>query len=168
MDLNKYVLEKAIENNICEDWAIHVANAKGKHELLKMYVKGIDFALSTNFIPKHDLKNLAGDIINDYGIYVDQNIKLNNDKFIVLLGDCNARLAINAFSVTQLFTKDNSSAIITVSDNAFLVIDAFDNSKIEIETNDNANVLLNLYGNASVIQFGQGNLKIIHKKKLTY
>jgi len=168
VDLNKFLVESGRENGLCEPWAEEMMKATSKRELMRFYIRGIDFCLSNNYPNSQLLKFWGGDIINDFGVYVDQNINLTNSLFTVLHGNCIAKLAVNGYSVTQLFIKDNSFANITASENSYMSIDAFDNSKIEIETKDNANVLLNLYGNASVVNSGTGKLKIIHKNKLTY
>jgi hypothetical protein len=71
IELNEYILQKAIEANICEEWADKIASASGSAELMDMYCKGIDFCLSNNFPSNNYLVKLAGDELVKHGVYVD-------------------------------------------------------------------------------------------------
>ncbi len=170
-ELNQYILGKAKENGICQEWADKIAVAASPDELMQMYVDGIDFCLSNNFPSNQDLQSLAGDVINRYGIYVDQAIRLEGRPFVVLLGSSSGVVKCNGFSATQIFVKHSSEVTIKVSDNAFAVIDCFDNTKTHIEVSGNAKACIHVYTGAKITTNqvdGKGMIKIIHKLKSTY
>ena len=53
MDFNNIKIEalkRAKQNEICEEWAVKMENAQTLDELLDMYIKGIDFSFSSEFI----------------------------------------------------------------------------------------------------------------------
>lgn len=170
MDLNKYVLEKALESRICEPWADKIAVAAGVDELMKMYVAGIDFCLKNNFPSNQDLINLGGDIINAYGVYVDDVKKLQDRDMLVSLGASQINLVISGFNVSQVYAKHNSQIDLLAIDNAIVMVDSFDDSQINVLARGNARVMINVYRGASVDwkTSGSGIVKVINKNKLTY
>lgn len=170
MDLNTYVLARAMQNNICTPWAEKISHARSVDDLLKMYVAGIDFCLEHDFPSNADLVTLGGDHINQYGIYVDQTIKLTDRPFIVLLGRSSGTVKYSGFNTAQIFLKHNSSSNILVQGNASVIIDCFDDSVLNIEVSDYATAFLNVYVGAQVNykSSGKGVVKIINKLTKTY
>jgi len=170
MELNKYILEKATQISVCDEYAKLIPLAETADDLLKMYVspKGIEFCLANNFPGNEDLTKLAGDSLNVYGVYVDQSVKLSDRSFLVLLGNSHGTVAYGSYSTNQLFVKHRSSAWVTVKDHSFTLIDCFDQSEIHVSCQDSARVSVNVYGQAKVITSGNGAVKVVHKFKETY
>lgn len=170
MDLNTYVLARAMQNNICTPWAEKIANAGSVDDLLKMYVAGVDFCLEHNFPSNTDLVSLGGDHINQYGIYVDQTLKLIDRPFVVFLGNSSGTVKYSGFNTAQVFLKHTSSTDIYVQDNASVLIDCFDDSVLNIEVSDYATAFVNVYVGAKVNykSSGKGVIKIINKLTKTY
>jgi len=167
--LNKEILIGALDKNICKEWAAMLPNAD-INQLLKMYIDGIDFCLSNDFPSKEFLKDKAGDLLPDYGIFVDENVSLRNPEKTVLLGSCGAVVLFCDYVVSQVFIKHASTASIDVTDNAFVVIDLFDDSILNIQAWGNSKVLVNVYGNAKVEHevSGKAYVKVVNKLKKTY
>lgn len=169
MDINKYILEKALANeNLCQPGAAGIASAQSIDDLLKMYVKDIDYCLSNDFPCNEDLLRIGGDELAGHGIYVDATKILVDRPFIVLLGKSSAELKYTGYSVGQLFIKHEGTANIRVQGNGYLIIDCFDNSLITVFAEHNAKVLINVYGNATVESSGSGLITITNKHKKTY
>lgn len=170
MDLNTYVLARAMQNNICTPWAEKISNASSVDDLLKMYVAGIDFCLEHNFPSNTDLVKLGGDHINQYGIYVDQTVKLTDRPFVVFLGSSSGTIKYTGFNASQVFLKHSSTTDITINGNASVLIDCFDDSVLNIEVGENASAFVNVYVGAQVTHqsSGKGTIKIINKLTKTY
>lgn len=170
MELNDYILKMAIASGICEPWAEKITEAIGVDDLLKMYLKGIDFCLDKDFPSRYDLVRLGGDRLQEYGIFVDEQLTVKNSAFTVLLGKCEAELRYSGFSVGQVFIKHNSKTELMLSDKAFVVLDCFDSTIVNVKASDQAKVLVNVYGNAEISSssVGQGVIKIVHKNKSIY
>lgn len=168
-DLNKQVLELALKAGICDDWAKQIPYMD-KMGLMKMYLDGIDFSLGTGFLSNDFLKKEAGDLINKYGIYIDQGFKSINPAKLVLLGSCKSDALISDFTVSQIFVKDDSIANIDSVDNCFTVIDCFDNSNVTVLAQNNSKVLVNLYGKAKCngVQKHNAIIKVVNKFKDNY
>lgn len=167
--LNQQVLQSAIQNNICAEWAekIKTTDVQG---LLKMYIKGIDFCLDNNFPSNDFLKDNGGDLLQQYGIFIDEETLQVSRSKIVLLGGCSADARYNSYDVSEVFIKHHSKATIGVYENAIVTIDAFDDSVLNVVAADNAKVFVNIYGRAklSFTATGKSVIKGINKNKNTY
>lgn len=168
--INKYILEKAKEAGICEEWAGLIPSVGGVDGLLAMYVKGIDFCLEKNFPSNEDLVRLGGDRLAGHGVYIDKAVDLPSGDFIVLLGECTGNIHISGYSSTQLFIKHTSSATINAYGNAFVMIDCFDNTTLDVVASGNSKVVINVYGAAKVTHAvtDKAIIKIVHKNKASY
>lgn len=169
-NINKYILEKAKEAGICEPWAEMVAGTSNIDDLLKMYVKGIDFCIEKNFPSNEDLLSLGGAYLVKHGIYIDAAIDCPVGEFLVLLGRCTGILNIAGYSTTQIFIKHTSCITVHVKNNSFVVIDCFDNAKLDLVADGNSKVLVNVYGSACITKASEGTaqVKVIHKNQPTY
>lgn len=170
MELNKYILLKATQAGICNEWALKIAEAGSVNDLLEMYTSGIDFCLKNDFPSNTDLKRLAGDRLPDHGIYIDSQVALQDVPFTVLLGACSGDISIGGYSVSQVFIKHQSSARVIVTGNAFVIIDCFDSGQLSLTAAGYCKVLINVYGSANVTHSSQdkATVKIVNKNKITY
>jgi hypothetical protein len=168
--LSKYILHKAIQAGICQDWALKIGQTDNKDELLDMYIKGIDFCLDHNFPSNEDLLKFGGELLVKHGIWVDEEVTSENPGYLVLLGASNGVILVGDYTVSQLYIKHNSIATVACSGNSFTVIDCFDNSIVSITASGNCKVLINSYGSAKVVHECQGSavVKIRNKNKATY
>lgn len=169
-NINQYILDKANEAGVCEAGALGIAHAANVDELLAIYVKHIDFCLSSGFLANEDLLRLAGDRLSAHGIYIDAAVELKEQEFAVLLGTFNGKMTASGYTVAQLFVKDNSSVAVEVSGNAFVVIDCFDDAVVNVTATDDCKVLVNIYGNPEVAHHCKGNavVKVVRKGRAGY
>lgn len=168
---NQYILAKAKEAGICQEWADKLAITTDIDILLQMYIDGIDFCLEKNFPSMADLAVLAGtERLARYGIYIDEYVSLVNPKTLVLLGGCEADISIGSYQVSQIFVKHKSSGTFRISGNAFVVIDCFDDSELTVEASGDSKVLVNVYGRAKITHttIEDARIKIVNKHKSTY
>jgi hypothetical protein len=170
MEINKYILHKALLAGICKEWAVQISQACDVQDLLKMYVAGIDFCLKNNFPSNTDLLRLGGVELGKHGIYLDTEVEIYDKPFVVLLGASSGEITIGGYSVSEIFIKDQSSANVQVTGNAFVIIDCFDSTNLSITASDNCKLLINVYGCAAVTHTSQdkATVKIVNKNKATY
>ena len=168
--LNIEVLEAAKQKGICEEWAEKIEKAKSKSALLQMFLDGIDFCLSMEFPSKDFLKATGASLLDRFGIFIDAFCSVKNPEKLVLLGNCEAKVTITDFAVSQIFIKHYGKAEIEVSQNAFAVIDVFDDVELNVTANDACKVLINIYGRAKVSHQYSGDafVKVVEKLKDTY
>ena len=169
-DIKIEALKRAKQNEICEEWAVRMENAQALDELLDMYIKGIDFSFSTEFLSNDFMRrNLKGKMEHK-GIFLDDSINLHNQRDIICLGDSRLNYLGDQFSVSQMFLRDNVKARLVVRDSAFVMIDIFDNVQLEIEACNKANVRVNCFKGARVTfkSSDESYVKISNKDTKTY
>jgi hypothetical protein len=168
--LSEYILQKAMEAGVCAPGVVEITAAYGKDDLLKLYVKRIDYCLEHNLPSNEDLVRLGGNLLAGYGIWVDENTSLKSPEFTVLLGASKMNIDIDGYTTSQIFVKHSSAAEIDVSEHAFVVIDCFNNAILKVRAYGDSKVLINVYGQAKVTHEAIGNayIKVIHKNKANY
>ena len=112
-----------------------------KRAMVQMYLNGIDFCLSNDY-PNNDYirANFKG-VMEEFGVFLDDNIDLVNVKKCVALGATKGRIEVNGFGVSEIFIKHESALNIIAKDNAFVMIDVFDDGVVMINAQDNAKIL---------------------------
>lgn len=168
--ISEYILKKAREVGVCEPGAVEISETSSKDDLLRLYVKRIDYCLDKDLPTKEDLVRLGGELLPSHGIWVDDELSAQDASFLVLLGACKGDVSISGYTVSQIFIKHTGQAHIVVSDNAFVVIDCFDDAAITVTASGNSKTLINIYGRAQVTHSTTDNakVKIIHKNKANY
>lgn len=170
MKIAKELASEAKKNGICETWYKELKTLEDKKAMLEMYVKGIDFCLSHDF-PSNDYirANFKG-VMEDFGVFLDDNISLLNPRRCIALGSTKGRIEIGSYGICEIFAKHDSELAIIVKDNTFVVIDVFDNSVIHVHAQDRAKVHVNLYegGKITTEKVGDAVIKIVEKHKKTY
>jgi hypothetical protein len=167
MKIGKELAKQAQRFKICQEWHDELKTLEDKRAMVQMYLKGIDFCLVNDYPSNDYIRRNFGDVINDFGVFLDNNIDLINVIKCVALGLCKGRVEINNFNVSEIFIKHGSALNIVAKDNAFVMVDAFDNTVVHIEAYNHAKVCVNRYGNANINQkvVDMAMVKIIDKHK---
>lgn len=174
MDFNKIkeeALKRAIQNDICKEWEERIRDSQSLDELLDMYIEGIDFSFSTEFLSNNFFRRNCKGNMEHKGIFLDDNPFLENTRDVVCLGDSRLTYLGNQYLVSEIRLKDKSKAKIVAKDSAFIMIDIFDNVEVEIEAYDKSKVCVNVYKGAKVInskQLDNSYVKIVKKQTKTY
>jgi hypothetical protein len=172
MKLNKELALEAKKHNICEEWFNDLLQIEDKVRLIKMYLKGIDFCLSNEYPSLSFIKENFVGTMEKYGVFLDDNIKGINSRYVVALGSCEGNAEYIDFGVGQVFVKHESKLNVKASGNSFVMVDMFDNSEVEVIATDNAKVCVNHYGGklSTITNSEQGSatIKVIRKQSKTY
>ncbi len=171
MKVAKELAKEAQKLGICQEWHDELKALKSKQAMIEMYIKGIDFCLSNNY-PSNDYirVNFKG-VMEDFGVFLDDNISVTNIPNCVALGNSVGNFTADGYVVSRVFVKHNSRLNINAYGNAFVLVDVFDNAKIRVSTSGNSKVCIYLYGDechADVTQSEQSAIKIINKQSKTY
>lgn len=156
MDLVKQLKDDGITKGLCRLWQGKLKPGTNIGTLCSMFVAGIDFCISENYPTLEFLReNLKGKC-EEFGIFIDDQVSITNLSDSVLNGSCSANLVYSDYTVSRLYIRHNSKAIIDICDHAIVTVDAFDNSSLEITASEGTKVLINLYGNAIVKTNSEG------------
>lgn len=170
MEVNKRLARDAQKKGICEEWFARLIETKGKDDLVKMYLEGIDFCLSNEY-PSNDFirKHFVG-TCEAFGVFLDETIKTENFQHVVALGECEGTTTYDGWNVGQVFVKHRSRLKVLATGNSFVVVDVFDETAVEVEALDNAKVCVNHYGGnlTTTIDGDKAVIKVIRKQSKTY
>lgn len=168
--LAKQLAKKAKSLNICKEWHGVLKTLEDKHEMVKMYLDGIDFCLSNDYPDNDFIKKHFSDVASEHGVFVDKEIDIANPSKCVALGSTNGKITVDGYTVSEVFVKHDSDIFISAEDSAFVMVDVFDSSRTIVHTSGNAKVCINRYGNARIEKHTKeaSMVKVIEKHKKTY
>lgn len=165
----KELAKQAKRKGICEEWHKQLKALTDKRAMVDMYIRGIDFCLSNDY-PDNDYirANFKG-IMEEKGVFLDDNISLVNFRYCVALGKTKGSVKASCYKVCEVFAKHESNLNILVEDNAFVEIDMFDNSVVSVKSSGKAKVHINHYGGTLTFdEQGESIIKVVEKNKKTY
>lgn len=144
-DISKELKKEAISLGLCTDWTNDWGNPT-KDELVDKYVRGIDFCIDHDYPSCEYMKKYFEGIMQKHGVFVDDDIKLENPKMVIANGKTSGRLIYNSYSVGTIYVRHDSDLTIEVSGNAILAIETYDNCNISIFHRDKAKVFVYDHG----------------------
>lgn len=146
MQLDKKLLRMAVRQGACAAGRDKLAGMTDRNDMVNLYLANIDFCLANDFPENAVIRAEFGDIINDWGIYLDNDFEAQNRPKIVLLGASHGKVEIDDYNVSEIFIKHDSTLSLKASGNAFVMVDVFDDTILEIHASDRAKVCVNHYG----------------------
>ena len=171
MNIGKTLATEANKKGICKEREDNLSTLQNnKRAMLNMYVKGLDFCLSNDFPDNSYIRDNFKGVMEDYGVFLDDNTRITNYDRCVALGKTLARVEASKYHVTEVYVKHNSVVNLYAKDNAFVRVDIFDNATVNIHANDEAKVQVNRYGGKVQIidQGSSAKIRIRQKKTKTY
>lgn len=174
MELIEQLKTDGINKGLCRLWQRKLHNGLSTEELVKLYIKGIDFCISENYPTLDFLRENFKGKSEPFGVFIDDELPpMKNEPDVVLNGACKAMLEYDGYSVSRLYVRHDSEVAVIVSDNAIVTIDLFDNATLHLSVIGNdANVSINAYGeNTSTEYIGLSSLakvKATYNDKTTY
>ena len=174
MELIEQLKTDGINKGLCRLWQRKLHNGLSTEELVKLYIKGIDFCISENYPTLDFLRENFKGKSEPFGVFIDDELPpMKNEPDVVLNGACKAMLEYDDFSVSRLYMRHDSEAAVIVSNNAIVTIDLFDNAKIHISViGTEARVNINAYGRNTTVDYigisSFARIKTIFHDKPTY
>lgn len=169
MKLSKELARQAKAKGICAPWHAQLLTLQDKEAMVDMYLKGIDFCLANDYPQNDFIRTHFKGVMEAKGVFLDDNIKVENKPKCVCLGATQGRIDVNGFEVCEVFAKHNAELNVVAKNNAFVMIDIFDDAVVCIYASDRAKVCVNHYG-GSITKNAMGDaiVKIREKNKKTY
>lgn len=122
---------KAIKLGLCDKWTNEWKDNCSREELVEKFVKGNDFCIMNDFPSIEEIKSDFGDIINNYGVYADQDVSVKNPDFVMLCGKCKAEIIVED-KFCDIYIRHYSEAKVHVIGSGRAFIRMYDNSCIEV------------------------------------
>ena len=167
MNLKEQLLAGAMRASGCAEGIAQLDGVDTKEAMLQCFLDRIDFCLAQNFPTKEYLKRHFRKEIHAKGIYIDEEVRLQQGT-IVLLGDCRGEFTAEDYQVARLYVKHTGRLTIRAAGHAFVMVDALDDTRVEIVAEEEARVVVNLYARAEAEANTPKGIRIIHKNRETY
>lgn len=169
MRIEQKLLRMAARQDACRAGLDKLAGMTDRNDMVNLYLENIDFCLSNDFPDNAVIAADFGDVINDWGIYLNNSFEALNRPKIVLLGASHGKVQIDGYNVAEIFVKHDSILDLTASGNAFVMVDVFDETILEIHAHDRAKVCVNRYGGEIRSECAdEAQIKVREKHKKTY
>lgn len=133
--------------------------------MVEKFVKGIDFCIGRNWPSTKDMKKYFGDVIHDHGVYVDENVDLQNPKVVILNGECVANISYDWMDSGEIYVRHNSSLYLKVKGFSRVFVNLLDGAELHVECEDTAKCFVYQYGGTVVKATGPVNIRDRHDFK---
>lgn len=174
MELIQQLKQDGIDKGLCRLWQGKLHAGLSTEQLVKLYIKGIDFCISEDYPTLDFLREHFKGKCEPFGVYIDDELPPTKNKpEMVLNGACKAMLEYDGYTVSRLYIRHDSEVAVIVSDNAILTIDMFNNAKLHISVvGTDARVNINAYGPDVEIEYiglsSLAKVKTTFNDKTTY
>jgi hypothetical protein len=157
--LNTELKSKAIALGLCSQWTAEWSE-KDKHELCEMYKRGIDFCIKNSYPKNEYMKYHFDGIMQQHGIYVDDNISIRGRGILVLNGKTQADVLSNDYDVCTLYVRHATRATVNVRGRAKVFIHLYDDAKLSVTQDGRSNVYVYQHGGDLITS---GDVKVRRK-----
>lgn len=144
-NLSDKMKNEAVSLGLCAQWTAEWKDNSSKDEMVEKFVNGIDFCIGRNWPSTKDMKKYFGDVIHDHGVYVDENVVLENPRIAILNGECVARIDYDWMNSGEIYVRHNSSLYLKVSGLSRVSINLLDNAELHVDCEDGAKCFVYQY-----------------------
>lgn len=146
MNISEDLKKQAIGFGLCEDWTNEWANPS-KDELLKKYVRGIDFCIEHNYPSCYYMKDNFDGIMQKYGVFVDDVVDGKNYNELICNGKTTGKVVYDNYNVCNwMYLRHDSDMEIEVTENAYVTIHLYDNAKLKVRNTSTRRVVVFRHG----------------------
>lgn len=121
-----------------------------RRELIEQWLAEPEFCLQRGWPSAERVKEDFGDLIHDYNVYVDENVKLDNAFLVVLNGKCEAVLRYGNHT-GSVYARHDTELSVNVSGTGRAFISLYDNASVKVKAG--------AYAKAFVYRHGKGKVE---------
>lgn len=140
------IAREARKLGACSKGYSELLSASDKRDLCLLYIKHLDFCTENDFPQKEFIKKVFGECMNQYGIFVDDEIIIDNKRMIIALGNTKGKINIDNYGVSEVHARHKSELDILANGNAFVMVDVYDDAVVNVCACDRAKVCVNRHG----------------------
>ena len=140
-ELNCELRRLAIENGLCEKWQKMWAEDWPLEKMVDMFFKGVDFFISTRFVPNEKIEEWVGrDFLRKNGILVNDSYSLANPQNVIAIGNTKTTIRVNANNPANIYLCDESVATLEAKNRSFVIVHLYGEATLRAEAYDKAHV----------------------------
>lgn len=161
--LSDKMKDEAIKLGLCQQRTKEWKDGTSKDEMVRKFIRGIDFCIEHNWPSVQVIKRDFGDVIHNHGVYADENVVACNAPIIILNGECVAELEYTWTAAGEVYVRHKSKAKISVRGVARCFVSVYDESEVSVECEEGAKCFIYLYGGH--VKSKDGDVIIRDKRK---
>lgn len=152
MTLAEQLASDGWAKGLCDEWHRQLLGYTDKHDMVAMYIRGLDFCLSNDYPSNDFIRTHFSGVAEEYGVYVDAlGLALVNPRRIIALGSTSGKATISDCSVADVYLKGDSKIELEVYGDAVVTIDVFDRAELSVSVRDRASVYITRYQGANKV-----------------
>ena len=163
--LSERMKSEAIDLGLCQKWTEEWKVGTPKDEMVRKFIRGIDFCIEHDWPSVQVIKRDFGDVIHNHGVYADENVEAYNAPMVILNGECVADLEYTWTAAGEVYVRHNSEANIHVKGVARCFVSVYDKGEVNVECDEGARCFVYLYGGCVKKELGDGSIVIRDKRK---
>lgn len=152
-NISEVLKDRAISLGLCSEWTEKWGTPE-KEELIKKYIKGIDFCIENDYPGAVLMKSEFDGIMQRYGIFVGEEFYVENRAFVDANYHCIGDLRSNGVAQSTIYIRGGSIVNIDASEKSCVRVVIYDDSTVNITTHDLAKVYIYKHG-GGVNEYGK-------------
>ena len=159
-ELNNEARTLAIENGLCEKWQDMWAKDWPLEKMVHMFYRGIDFFISTRFLPDNKMVEWVGtDFMRENGILVNDRYSLVNPSYVITTGKTETTIRMNANNAATIYLCDDSTATLEAKNRSFVIVHLYGNATLKATASGDAHVCAIVHSDKAKV-IDDGNIVI--------
>lgn len=145
--LSDRMKKEAVAHGLCRQWTQEWGKSNTTEDLLRKYVRGIDFVIRTGW-PDNEtlLLNSTPRVRHMCGIYIDENAVLYDIQRLVFNGRCEAELHYGLYDTADVYVRHDSDVKVVVEGNARVTVEVYDRARVYVINKGTARCFVYMHG----------------------
>ena len=131
-ELNKTLRDRAIEYGLCDEWQNTIWNRLLSYEeLIRIYIKGIDFSLKNDWLDYELVKReFPIDELHKQNVYIDEVVDIEGGHgYYLFLGSCIGKLTFDGLWAGSVYVMHKSNISIFAYGGAKVLARTYDDGR---------------------------------------
>lgn len=154
---------EAIGLGLCQQWTNEWEDNTSKDEMVRKFVRGIDFCIDHNWPDVKTIKRQFGDVIHNHGVWADENVSVTNAPMTILNGECVCDATFDGTGAGEVYVRHGSVLRVKATGYARVFVTLRDAGEVYAETEGHAKVFVYRYGGE--VKIAAGDVTVREKKK---
>lgn len=154
---------EAVGLGLCRQWTDEWGDMTDRDELVRKFVRGIDFCIEHDWPSVGVMKRDFGGVMHRHGVYADENVEAHDAPIVVLNGCCVGDISYGGTSAGEVYVRHTSEAVVRVGCVARAFVNVYDEGEVDVFCEDGAKCFVYLHGGR--VRRAEGGVTVRDKRK---
>lgn len=162
--LSERMKKEAVWLGLCAQWTEEWGDNASKDEMVRKFVRGLDFCIEHDWPSTKVMKRDFGDVIHNHGVYVDENVECMDAPMVILNGECVADIRYDGTTTGEVYVRHKSEARIKARGLTRVFINLYDDGEVDVDCDDGCRVFV--YRHGGKVRKAVGDVIVREKEKI--